>query len=55
MGNDPENINPDNNTDDDADVNTEDNAAMQTTDSDADDNAQEAETIGGTLEVKMGR
>jgi hypothetical protein len=33
----------------------DDNAAAQMMDDNADDNAQQVKTIGGTLEAKMGR
>jgi hypothetical protein len=53
--NDADNDNGDDNADNDADINTDNSATTQMRDDDADDNAREVKTIGGTSEAKMGR
>jgi hypothetical protein len=51
-GDNADNDDGDDNAADDADVNTDDNATAQTMDNNANNNAWEVKTVGGTSEVK---
>jgi hypothetical protein len=55
MSTDADDDNGGDNADNDADINTDDKAAAQMMDDNADNNAWEVKTIGGTSEAKMGR